>query len=218
MKYWKVCSLLKIKTVLFVFLLFSLNCFLSASEIKFSGGYTRASLQDSNKRVELSGGANAETDSLAIVSDNMLIYGEDYRYVECTGNVKATEKDHMTEISAGAVFYDREENRVISDGWIEINDPENEAILSGAWFEFSLDERVITLQIRASITKITEKGTLSCTADSIEYRAEEQTLELKGNAKIKWGSDSYSATYVLVDIDTEDVTLHGSIEGEIHGE
>ncbi len=188
-----------------------------ASEISFSGGFTRVSLRDGDRRVELSDRAKAETDNVSIQADRILLYGNDYRYVECTGNIQAEEKEHSLKISASNIFFDREEETLLSDGWIEIEDTEHEAKLSGSWFEYSMNTSVILLQMQAGISKVTEKGLLTCSADSIEYNSDEQTLTLKGNAKVSWGNDSYNASYITVNIDTEDVTLHGMISGEVNG-
>ena len=191
--------------------------FVYASEITFSGGFTRVSLRDGDRRVELSDSAKAATDNVAIEADRILLYGKDYRFVECTGNISAEEKEHSLTIKSSNIFFDREEETLLSDGWIEIEDTEHEAKLSGSWFEYSMKTSVILLQMKATISKVTEKGLLSCSADSIEYNSDEQTLSLKGNAKVSWGSDNYRASYITVNIDTEDVSLHGMISGEVNG-
>jgi len=206
------------KNKLSLVLLFLLSCSLCfASEITFSGGYTKVSLQDGNRTVELTGGAKASTDTISIAADRIFLYGEDYRYTDCTGNINVHETEHNLDIKSTSLFYDRQEENLLSNGWIEIDDTENEAQLSGSWFEYNINERIMVLQMKASIQKVTERGMLACKADSIEYNANKQTLELRGNAVVTWGSDSYKASYIIVDIDTEEVILQGSISGEING-
>ena len=205
------------KKVFLVLLLAMLLTPLFADEIRFSGGYTRVSLQEGNRSVELSGGAKASTDSIEIEADRILLYGPDYRYTDCTGNITAREKEHSLEIRATSLFYDREEESLLSNGWIEINDTENEAVISCSWFEYDINSRIMILQMKATIEKVTDRGTLKCSADSIEYNADLQTLSLRGNADVTWGSDSYRASYITVNIDTEEVVLQGSITGEING-
>lgn len=190
---------------------------LSAEPITFSGGTTKVSLQDGDHRVNLSGGANVQTEKVTLSSDSVELYGEDYSYVDCTGSVKVTEKERNISISCANLFYNRTENMLISDGWIEIDDPEHEATLSGSWFEYNTDTSVMKLQMQARIRKNTDSGMLVCSSDSIEYNADEQTLILKGSAVVTWGDDTYKASMIVVDIDTEDISLHGSISGEVNG-
>ena len=73
------------------------------------------------------------------------------------------------------------------------------------------------LQMQASVQKNTDSGLMTCSADSIEFNNDEQTVILKGSAKVVWGDDNYNAAMIVVDLDTEDVALHGSVSGEVNG-
>ena len=79
-----------------------------ASEITFSGGYTKVSMQQGNKSVTLSGGAKVSTDQVDLSADSMKLYGENYRYVTCTGNVQAQEHENGISFNSPDIFYDRE--------------------------------------------------------------------------------------------------------------
>lgn len=190
---------------------------LFASDITFSGGYTKVSLQDGNHTVTLSEEAKVETEEIMLCADSVELYGPDYCYVSCKGNVDVTEKERDIKLSCTNLFYNRNDSTLLSNGWIEIEDVNNEAQLSGSWLEYSTDTSIMKLQIQAQINKNTDSGLLSCTADSIEYDADNQKLILKGYSKVSWGDDHYEASMIIVDIDTEDITLHGSISGEVNG-
>ena len=56
-------------TVLAILILAELTLF--ASEISFSGGYTKVSMQQGNKSVTLSGGAKVSTDQVDLSADSM---------------------------------------------------------------------------------------------------------------------------------------------------
>ena len=188
-----------------------------ASDISFSGGFTQVNLQDGNHVVSLSGKANVKTDDVELSADKIKLYGEDYMFVECKGNIVVNEKKNDIQVNCTDLFYNRSTEKLISDGWVEISDLKNNAKLSGAWLEFSTQGSQMEIQIKAKIEKDTDSGPLSCSADSILYNADAQLLTLKGNAAVKWGDDSYKASLIYVNIDTEDITLHGSITGEVNG-
>jgi len=190
---------------------------LFASTVTFSGGYSKVSLQDNNRTVTLSEGAVVDTGDFHITSTTIQLYGEDYRYVRCTGNVKVTETESSMTLSCSKLTYDRETSVLLSDGWIEVDDPEDGARLSGAWLEYNSETSTMKLQISASIEKDTDKGLLNCTSDTIEFNSEKNTLVLKGQSHVVWGDDTYSANIITVDIDNEEITLYDSISGEIHG-
>lgn len=107
-----------------------------ASNVSFSGGYTKVNLQEGNKSVSLSQGANVTADGITIRADEIELYGTDYKYVSCSGNVAVSDSERGISLSCPSLSFDRESGKIVSDGWIEIEDTTNEATLSGAWFEY----------------------------------------------------------------------------------
>ena len=205
------------RTFAILILVLILTCTLGASEINFSGGYTKVSMQQGNRSVTLSGGANVKTDEVELSSDSMQLYGENYRYISCTGNVKASEKENGISFNSPDIFYDRETGIVRSDSWIEIQDNKNQASLSGAWFEYNMKTSIMKLQIMARILKIADEKLMVCRADDIEYNGKENTVILRGNATVTWKDDTYKAAMIIVDLNTNDISLYGSISGAFNG-
>ena len=188
-------------------------CCLHAGEISFSGGYTKVSMQQGNKSVTLSGGAKVSTDEVDLSAESMKLYGENYRYITCTGNVQATEHENGISFNSPDIFYDRETGVVRSDSWIEIQDTKNQASLSGAWFEYNMKTSIMKLQIMARIIKIAEEKLMVCRADDIEYNGKENMVTLRGNAEVNWKDDIYKAAMIVVDLNTNDISLYGTISG-----
>ncbi len=196
-------------------IVFALPSFSGA--IEFSGGHTTVTMQGSSKRVVLSSGAVVKTDDVELSSDSIELYGENYSFVLCTGNVKAKQNDKGISFSSPNLFYDRESGKVSSDSWIEIQDPENQAALSGGWFEYDMQSSKMKLQLMAKIVKVTDSGLMVCRADSIEYDGSANTVTLKGNASISWNDDTYNAAMIVVDLNTEDIKMYGTISGAFNG-
>lgn len=190
---------------------------LFASTISFSGGYSEVSFQDGKHTVLLSGGANIATEDITLKSESVYLYGDDYSYVDCNGKVEVYDIKNNITLETTSLFYDRIENNLIADGWITIQDPDDEANLSGSWLEYNLDSQIMTIQMMATITKDTDDGPMECKADSITFNCKTQMVTLRGNAKVDWGDDHYSASVITVNLDTEEITLHGTITGEVNG-
>ena len=198
-------------TVSAILILAGLTLF--ASEISFSGGYTKVSMQQGNKSVTLSGGAKVSTDQVDLSADSMKLYGENYRYVTCTGNVQANENENGISFNSPDIFYDRQTGEIRSDSWIEIQDTKNQVSLSGAWFEYNMKTSIMKLQIMARIVKIAEEKLMVCRADNITYDGKEKTVTLRGNATVEWKDDIYKAAMIVVDLNTNDISLYGTISG-----
>ncbi len=207
----------KNKMFLFLLLLFFFSSSVHASNINFSGGFTKVSLQDGNHTVTLSDPANVDCEDVSISADTIDLYGTDYNYVKCTGNVVVREEKRNITMSCPMLVYNRSKEELLSDGWIEIDDTQHEVKLSGAWLEYDKNNGIMLLQMQATIEKDTEDGLMTCKADSIEYNSDNQTVTLKGSANVIWGDDTYKASIITVNLDTEEVVLHGSITGEVNG-
>lgn len=205
------------KRFLIVLLVFLVSVHLFASEIKFGGGYTKVSLQDGNHSVSLTGSAYVNTENISLLADSIELFGDNYETIRCTGNVTVKEEKKGLTLLCPTLVYDRSDEELLADGWIEIDDTENEILLSCAWLDYDQKNDKMTLQIMAKIVKNTDNGIMTCTADSIEYDANAQTVVLKGSSKVVWGSDSYSASIITVNLETEEITLHGFISGEVNG-
>lgn len=190
---------------------------LIADNISFSGGYTKVTMQDEISMVELSGGAHVSTETLNINADKITLSGKNYSNVRCSGNVVLNDRERGLNVKTLNLNYNRTDETIISDGWIEIEDTGNEARLSGSWFEYNKETSVMILQMRASIEKKTDSGLLECHADSISYNSDKQILELKGNAVVVWENNTYNASYININIETKEISLQGSISGEING-
>jgi len=207
--------------LLFFFTLFEASFLYAENEqipaIDFSGGYTQVKRVGNVDIVTLSDGAEVNTKDISVKADKIEISGENYRYIKCTGNVRAEEKQNNIILETPELFYDRTESIILINSWIEIDDSENEITMSGAYLEFDLNQQLFNLQIDAEINKATEKGQLIGKGASIIYNNEEKTLILQGNASVTWGSDNYQASVIRINLDTEEIILEGKITGTVNG-
>lgn len=187
-----------------------------SSPITFTGGYTKVNLEEGYKSMTLSGGAGVNTDNISLTADFIELYGDNYRYVSCEGNVKASETEKGISFSSPKLFYDRTNETVTSDSWIEIQDNKNQVSLSGARFEYDMQKSFMNLQMASKIIKVTDEGLMICRADIIEYDGSNNTVKLKGNASVNWNGNSYSAVMIAIDLNTNGITMYGDISGEFN--
>ena len=60
---------------------------LIAEDISFQGGSTRMNMQQGSKTVLLENSAEVQAGSILLRSNTIELYGEDFRYVRCEGDV-----------------------------------------------------------------------------------------------------------------------------------
>ena len=190
---------------------------LLADSITFSGGESSVVLRDGRENVVLSGGASVTVESMTITADEITLSGDNWRYVECSGNAAVTDETRGISIRTSSIWYDRENERILISSWYEIDDTENEVSATGATLEYLLDQESLRLDKDVSLLKATDNGMMRCSAESVIFSREENTVELRGAATVDWDSDRYEAEVISVDLDTDNITLDGRIRGTING-
>lgn len=185
--------------------------------ITFSGGYTKVKLQEGREVVTLSNGAVVSVGSLQLTADEIEISGSDYRHVRCNGNVSVVDAKRGIRLSSSQIYYDRLDELIIVDGWVEIQDTQNEVIASGAWLEFNLRDGIMKMQMRVRLLKHTDKGSMVCNADNVIFDRDGETLALSGGASVYWNKDRYEASMITVDLKTDEIIMDGAIRGTVHG-
>ncbi len=187
------------------------------STITFSGESTTVTNENGQKTVNLTGGAKVQSDNIGITSEKVSIWSEEYEYVRCTGNVVIEDSERQITLKSSNAFYDRNKKLLLADGNVELEDKKNNAKIGGMLIEYNRETSVISIQMKARLTQETEKGLLNASSDVITYNADFQTLTMNGNSNINWGEDRYLAKTIILNIETEEISLGGSVTGEIIG-
>ena len=190
---------------------------LMSGEIIFSGGSTRIRMQQGFETISLSNGARVQSDSIVLEAREITLSGSDYRYVRCTGNVRLYDDKRGISLSTQNLFYDRQKDIVLINGYVELEDTTNEVLASAFSMEFDLAQSLVLLQVQVKLLKNTDRGTMECKADSLSFDRERRILTLEGSAEIDWARDFYEAEYITVDLNTEEISMGGSIKGVIYG-
>ena len=80
-----------------------------------------------------------------------------------------------------------------------------------------MEKSLMKLKMMARIIKVTDEGLMVCRADLIEYDGKKNTVTLKGNATVEYKGDSYRAAIITVDLETDEISLFGTVSGEFNG-
>jgi len=185
--------------------------------ISFEGGFTRAVMREGRETILLTQGAVVESGSVRFEAETIELVGPASRYVIGTNNVQISDKQNGLIITSNTISFDRETEQLLTDGWVEIQDLEHEVIASGAYFSYSRTDGLLQLQIAAKLLRHTDKGAMVCRADSIEYDRNGMFLSLLGGASIEWKGDSYQASVITVDLNTNEIVMKGTIKGNVNG-
>ena len=189
----------------------------AATPISFKGGYTRAVMREGRESILLSQGALVAVGSIQFEAQRIELIGPNARYIYGEGSVRITDTENNIIINCNEISFDRETEQLIVDGWVEIQDLENEVMASGAYLSYSRSAGIMKLQIAAKLLRHTDSGPMICRADSIEYDRNAMRLALVGNSEVTWNGDNYRSSVTTINLKTDEITMEGAIKGTVNG-
>ncbi len=168
-------------------------------------------VNDSANYTRLSGNAYVKTESMELYADEIELNGEDYRFIVAEGNIRGTYSEAGFTFTSGLLSYDREEKIAILENDVTMKDTENDVDLMAAFIEYNQNTEVTLIQIGVEIIQ----GESVCTAAFALYRKNIQILELSGSPKITQGDDIFQAHEIVFNLDTDEITLLGKVQGTV---
>jgi len=184
---------------------------LSADTFSYSGDSASTILAEGNQHALLKGNARVDTQDLRITADTIELFGKDFVYAQCRGNVHVVDAKRGLDLSSQELFYDRNRKIARIKGNAVMADLKNEMVVKGGFIEDRDLEKITIVQIGVRIFR----KDITCKAEFAKYWRDKKTLELSGLPWVSKGSDIYQAARITVNLDTEDISLEGDVQGTI---
>ncbi len=184
----------------------------------FSADNTEAVLASGREHTTLTGNAVIITNNKEIHADLIEIYGQDFEIAECSGNVTVIDMENDTTLTCSSLKFNRTTEVIVVRGYSEMEDRKNELIAKSGYIEEKSKEKFTTLQIGVRILKIADNQEMTCRSEYAGYDRDANILELTGNPRVYWKGDTYIATRIVIDLDTDEIKLEGNVSGSITSE
>lgn len=204
---------LKFLSLLLLFVTFfpceSLNA--AKSKITFSATSMQGSIKEGKNSTSLTGNAVVTVDTMEIKAERIEIYGKDYRYVKATGAVKGEDKDKGFNFTSNYMQYDREKELATFLGSTELNDTKNDVKITSEYIEYNQQAETMLMQFDVKILR----KEINCTSMFAMYNRKNSSLNLTGRPIVTKSKDTFKATKISVNLDTEDISLEGKVSGNV---
>jgi len=197
--------------LLFLLLLLSSFLWAEGETFRFSSDKTTAVLTKGRERTLLQGNAVIVSGSTTIKAERIELYGSDFRYADCSGGIKVTDSQKGLIITCQTMFYDRKEEITRIDGYVEMIDLDNEIVAKAGFLENYGKEDLSILQIGVRILK----EDMACRSEYARYNRDTDILELSGMPVVFWKGDEYRASRIIINLDTDEISLEGEVMGSI---
>jgi lipopolysaccharide export system protein LptA len=196
-----------------LFLLFCFAAFPLAADDTFSFKADKMSgNRASGKEITiLSGNAEVRSDNLILRAERIEIQGDDNQFIDCSGKVWGQEEEKDIFFEADRLRYDRTLKVARLEGNSTLEDKKNEIVAKGRFIEYDDQAEITVFQISVRLFK----DDMVCRSEYAVYRRNEKLLDLSGFPVVFKKDDEFRADRIRVDLDTDDVTMEGSVSGSI---
>jgi len=181
------------------------------SKITFSASSMQGSIKDGRNSTSLTGDAVVTVDTMEIKAERIEIYGKDYRYVKATGAVKGGDKEKGFNFTTNYMEYDREKELATFLGSTELNDTKNDVKITSEYIEYNQKAETMLMQFDVKILR----KEINCTSMFAMYNRKSSALNLTGRPIVTKSKDTFKATKISVNLDTEDISLEGRVSGNV---
>jgi lipopolysaccharide export system protein LptA len=162
----------------------------------------------------LEGNAEVRSDNLLLKADRIELQGDNNQFVDCSGNVWGLEEEKEILFQTDRMRYDRKLKVARLEGNSSLEDKKNEIVAKGRFIEYDDLSEITVFQISVRLFK----DEMVCRSEYAVYRRPEKLLDLSGFPVVYKKSDEFRADRIRVDLDTDDVTMEGSVSGAIKDE
>jgi lipopolysaccharide export system protein LptA len=159
----------------------------------------------------LAGNAEVRSDSLVLKAERIEIQGDDNQFIICSGGVWGVEEEKEIYFQADRLRYDRKLKIARLEGNSTLEDKKNHIVAKGRFIEYDDLSEVAVFQIAIRLFK----DDMVCRSEYAVYRRIEKLLDLSGFPVVFKKEDEYKADRIRVDLDTDHVTMEGSVSGTI---
>lgn len=160
---------------------------------------------------KLVGHAFVKTSVMEIKADSISLDGDDFRYITAEGSVEGKNTETKMDFTCGRLRYDRQTKLARLEDSVHMLDVENEVGIDAQIIEYNQDKEIATMQIGVTI----KQKDNTCTAAFAIYRKTAQMLEMSGNPKIVQGADTFRAQEIVLNLDSQEITLSGRVSGTV---
>ncbi len=194
-----------------LFLLLAATASLHAETIQFASDTISVRVASGGQHALLNGHAWVQSKDLRITADNIELFGADYIYAQCSGGVHVVDTKRGLDLTSQELFYDRDKKIARIKGNAVMYDLKNEMTVKGGFIEDRDTEQITLIQVGVRIFK----KDIVCRAEFARYQRDTKILELSGMPWVSKAGDIYQAAKITINLDTEEISLEGSVQGTI---
>ena len=198
------------KYLFYFFLLAGFNLF-AADNFSFRADRMSGTSAMGRETTILIGNAEVKSDSLLLRANRIEIQGKNNEFIDCIGNVWGFDAEKNIFFYTDRLRYDRNNKIARLEGNSTLEDKENEIVARSRFIEYDDTNEIAIFQIAVRMFR----DNMVCRSEYAIYNRNDKLLDLTGFPIVYKKEDEFHADRIRVDLDTDDVTMEGSVSGTI---
>jgi lipopolysaccharide export system protein LptA len=178
---------------------------------RFSADTVNSSNAKGRERTELVGHARVVSDTTIITADRIELFGPDFQFATCTGSITVSDENKGIYLETTSLSYDRKKKLSRSQGPTTMEDKKNKVVIKGNVLENDDTNETTIIQVGVRILK----ENLAARAEYAFYHRHDALLELSGMPVVYRDDDKYEARRIIINTDTNEITLEGEVSGTL---
>ena len=159
----------------------------------------------------LQGNAIIKTEDMELSADSIELSGKDFRNIKASGNISGKIISSQMDFTCQDMTYDRTAKVARLQNGVHLVDHQNNVEADADLVDYNQNTEVAVLQIGVSLIQKENH----CTAAYALYRKNDQTLTLTGNPQVKQNENTFRAQEIILNLDTQEITLDGRVRGSV---
>ncbi len=184
---------------------------LFAETITFRADRMTGSTKKSGDVTTLQGNAIIKTEDMELSADSIELSGKDFRNIKASGNISGKIISSQMDFTCQDMTYDRTAKVARLQNGVHLVDHQNNVEADADLVDYNQNTEVAVLQIGVSLIQKENH----CTAAYALYRKNDQTLTLTGNPQVKQNENTFRAQEIILNLDTQEITLDGRVRGSV---
>lgn len=198
-----------------IFFILAISLFFStalfAETITFRADRMTGSTKKSGDVTTLQGNAIIKTEDMELSADSIELSGKDFRNIKASGNISGKIISSQMDFTCQDMTYDRTAKVARLQNGVHLVDHQNDVEADADLVDYNQNTEVAVLQIGVSLIQKENH----CTAAYALYRKNDQTLTLTGNPQVKQNENTFRAQEIILNLDTQEITLDGRVRGSV---
>jgi lipopolysaccharide export system protein LptA len=182
-----------------------------ADSFRFSADSVRSSSAKGRERTTLAGNATIVSDTTTILADRIEMYGTDFQFADCSGTVSVKDEEKGIFLTTTTLFYDRKKKISRAQGPTTMEDKKHKVVIKGNVLENDDDNETTIVQVGVRVLK----ENMAARAEYAFYHRKDTLLELSGTPVVYRDGDQYNARRIIINTDTNEITLEGEVSGSV---